>query len=177
MSPISRFTRAAIGRFHDGGATTRTDDEMALAIGIHRHACGACGKRARFVIIMRFGGEPFGNAAFVIGLGSSNQRGGSSGFRNSRRAIDDKHRGDLRFIEQQFRLEQFKLKAHRAQIIAQQKFAVLKGKAIGRAGCLRCRQIIGGKLGVFARLSKARTGILIIFGHLASPSAYTPQRQ
>src|SRR3546814_7570668 len=68
----------------------------------------------------------------LVAFGRVEQRLRLFGLGDPRRAIKDEGRADMRFVEQQLRLQQFELEPHRPQVFAQQEIHVLKGEAVRR---------------------------------------------
>ena len=69
---------------------------------------------------------------------------------DARRAVEDEGRGDLRFLEHQFGLEQLELEPHRAEIFAEQEVHVLEGEPVMRMLGLRRGNDLAGGFSVLA---------------------------
>ena len=79
---------------------------------------------------MRFFLQTLGNdfAAFVSGCGDQGVCGIRFGY--SRRTINNQHRCNASFVQQHFGFQQFQLEPHRAQLLAQEEFIILKRQLI-----------------------------------------------
>ena len=112
---------------------------MPLAVIFPKFAvAGQEGELARFLIIARLVGQPLGDD-----LGPIVHRRVDQGLRlvrrgNARGPVDDERGADALLLQHHFRLQQLQLKAHRAQLFAQQEIIILKGQTIGRIARLRC---------------------------------------
>jgi hypothetical protein len=132
---------------------------------VARHLAREPRELTRLVIIFGLGLEVAGDVALDVVGRRGFEPVGRLGLRDTRRAIDDQRRFDLCFVEQQFGLEQLELKAHRAQILAQQELIVLKGELVGRIGGLRSGGRLLGELRVVFCFVKTRTMGLLVFCH------------
>ena len=135
--------RAAVRRLHDRRPAARTHHELALAVLVPRQFADHLRQLARDLVIMRLGDQPLGDPLRLLAL-----RHAQHGLRlfwrgNTCRAVEYERRPDVRFIQQQLRFQQFQLKPHRTQILAQQEIHVLEGEPVGRVLGLR-----GGNAGL-----------------------------
>ena len=110
---------------------------MALAVDVVRTAAGKPGKLARDLVIFRFGLEAFRHPALTIVMRGGDDRVGLGRLGNPRRSVEHESRGDVGLVHEQFGLQQLKLEANRAEVLAQQELGILEGELIGLALGLR----------------------------------------
>jgi hypothetical protein len=67
------------------------------------------------------------------------------------RAVHHEGGADMGLLQQQLGLEQLKLEAHGAQILAQEEIHVLEGELVGRILGLRGGDVAFGRFGILAR--------------------------
>ena len=141
---LADIVRASIGGFHNRRATARANNVVALAVGVSGEIAGHLRKLTRDIIIFGFGLEPLRHAALAIVMRRRDHRFGLGRLRDPRRSVEHEGRGDVGLVHQQFGLEQFKLEANRAEVLAKQELGVLERELIRLAlGLRRGRDMLG----------------------------------
>ena len=134
--------RAAVGRFHDAGATACADEQLLVFRTRVAVACDQAGKLTGFVIKVRIADMSLRDFQGVLrGLVTLlRQQVGLSGVQRflgllrGRKAGAAKHDDGVfntLFVLADFWLEHFQLHADTTCFAAQQKFGVCKGKSVG----------------------------------------------
>ena len=151
---------AAVGGFHHRRPAARADDELPPPFLVAVAAAGEPRQLAGDVVIARLRLQPLGDQPLLVVGRRLDQSVGQRRLRDPRRAVEDEHRADLGFVEEQLRLQQLELEAHRAQVRPKQEVGVLEGELVGFAFGLRAR----GDVARGARVDLGRSGKCLAAG-------------
>ncbi len=152
---------AAIGRLHDARPAAGQDDEIAFGVDLADRR-NQTREASRLIVVPGIGQQPacLADGAIPLGIARIGPRRGfclgdatqsEFGLRYPGAAEHRDGRANALFLKQQFGLEQFQLKAHRPQIVAQQEILVGEGQEErGRPRLRRVRDAVG-TLDILAR--------------------------